>query len=164
VQPIIKKVEQKSVLSKVIAESDPVAPLTESINSSVKIQQKTPRKRYTNTQRLSRLRDRINQKMINQEIYNYAKPNTGSVMHGTPSYVPHSFVEDSKTKAIASTASQVGNGFSITKDDNGTCTLTEDLSTMGLQGKTTSSFGCGLSKDEKAFKDHMKKVLKKLGK
>lgn len=97
-------------------------------------------------------------------MYRYAKPNTGSVMHGTPTYVPHSFVEDTEKKAIASTPTQVGNGFSITKSDNGTCTLTEDLSTIGLQGKTTSRFNCGLSKDEKSFNSHMKKVLKKLGK
>jgi len=97
-------------------------------------------------------------------MYNYTKPNTGSVLHGTPNYVPHSFVEDTVKKAIGSAPTQVGNGFSITKGDDGNCTLTEDLSTMGLQGKTASGFKCGLSKDEKAFKSHMKNVLKKLGK
>jgi len=113
---------------------------------------------------LSRLKDKINQQIIKQEMYNYSKPNTGSVMHGTPTYVPHSFVENAKRKAIGSTPSQVGNGFSITKGDDGNCTLTEDLSNIGLQGKTTSSFGCGKSKDEKAFNRHMKNVRKKLGK
>ena len=85
-------------------------------------------------------------------------------MDGIPNYVPHSFVEDSEIKAIASTSSQVGNGFSTKKDDNGTCTITEDLSVIGLQGKTTSRFSCGSSKDERSFKNHMKNVLKKLGK
>ncbi|NQZ20968.1 MAG: hypothetical protein HRT53_02835 [Colwellia sp.] len=123
-----------------------------------------PVRKYTNSQRLSRLKDKINQQAVEQAMYNYSKPNTGSVMHGTPNYVPHSFVEDVQKKAIASTSSQVGNGFSIKKGDNGTCTLTEDLSNIGLQGKMTSRFNCGLSKGEKAFNSHMKKVLKKLGK
>jgi len=118
----------------------------------------------TGLQSLSRLKDKINQRIINQEMYNFTKPNTGSVLHGTPNFVPHSVVEDTVKKAIAATPSQLGNGFSISKDENGNCTLTEDLSTMGLQGKTTSGFKCGLSKDEKAFKTHMKNVLKKLGK
>jgi hypothetical protein len=120
-------------------------------------------KHSATSQNLSRLTDKINQKIIDQAMQNFVKPNTGSLMHGTPSYVPHSFVEDTQKKTIGSTASQVGNGFSITKDDNGTCTLTEDLSVIGLQGKTTSRFNCGLSKDEKNFKNHMKNVLKKLG-
>ncbi|MFT5298164.1 MAG: hypothetical protein ACI9YH_004211 [Colwellia sp.] len=126
--------------------------------------QKEPIKKYKSMQSLSRLKDKINKQIINQEIYNHSKPNTGSVMLGTPNYVPHSFVEDTEKKIIDSTDTQVGNGFSVTKNDNGTCTLTEDLSIIGLQGKTTSSFGCGLSKEEKHFKNHMKNVLKKLGK
>jgi hypothetical protein len=130
----------------------------------LKDKQKEPIKKYNSMQSLSRLKDKINQQIINQEIYNYSKPNTGSVMLGTPNYVPHSFVENAEKKTIDSTDTQVGNGFSVTKNDNGTCTLTEDLSIIGLQGKTTSSFGCGLSKEEKHFKNHMKNVLKKLGK
>lgn len=130
----------------------------------LKDKQKEPIKKYNSMQSLSLLKDKINQQIINQEIYNYSKPNTGSVMLGTPNYVPHSFVENTEKKTIDSTDTQVGNGFSVTKNDNGTCTLTEDLSIIGLQGKTTSSFGCGLSKEEKNFKNHMKNVLKKLGK
>jgi hypothetical protein len=130
----------------------------------LKDKQKEPIKKYNSMQSLSRLKDKINQQIINQEIYNYSKPNTGSVMLGTPNYVPHSFVENTEKNTIDSTDTQVGNGFSVTKNDNGTCTLTEDLSIIGLQGKTTSSFGCGLSKEEKHFKNHMKNVLKKLGK
>jgi hypothetical protein len=157
-------VEEKSTTHQPEKESEPSDTLTKTIVSPLIKQQAKPIKKYTNSQRLSRLKDKINQQMIKQEMYNYSKPNTGSVMHGTPTYVPHSFVEDAKKKAIASTSSQVGNGFSIKKGDNGNCTLTEDLSNIGLQGKMTSSFNCGLSKDEKAFKSHMKKVLKKLGK
>ena len=138
--------------------------LTKMTAPPLKDKQKTPIKKHTSLQSLSRLKKKINEQIINQEMYNYSKPNTGSVMLGNPSYVPHSFVEDPEKKAIDSTATQVGNGFSVTKSDNGTCTLTEDLSIIGLKGKTTSRFGCGLSKEEKHFKNHMKNVLKKLGK
>jgi len=138
--------------------------LTNTTVPPLKNTQKKPIKNHTGLRSLSRLKDKMNKEFIDQEMYNYSKPNTGSVMLGTPNYVPHSFVENTEKKAIASTASQVGNGFSITKNDNGVCTLTEDLSAIGLQGKTTSGFKCGLSKDEEAFKSHMKKVLKKLGK
>jgi hypothetical protein len=163
-QSPIQKVEKEKVKPLQEKQIEPSTILAQPAVSSVIKQQTKPIKNYTNSQRLSRLKDKINQQIITQEMYNYSKPNTGSVMHGTPTYVPHSFVEDAKKKAIASTPSQVGNGFSIKKDDNGNCTLTEDLSNIGLQGKMTSSFNCGLSKDEKSFKNHMKKVLKKLGK
>jgi len=164
VQLADKEAEDKNTEKEPKVQSKQSTDLTKTLVSPLKDKQKKSIKNVTSLQRLSRLKDKINQKIINQEMYNYSKPNTGSVMHGTPNYVPHSFVENAKKKAIASTPSQVGNGFSITKDDNGACTLTEDLSTMGLQGKTTSRFGCGLSKEEKAFNSHMKNVLKKLGK
>ncbi|TWX59397.1 hypothetical protein [Colwellia hornerae] len=157
-QPSIKNVVQQKTLTKSLS------PLKEAITTPLASQERALVKNATKLQTLSRLKDKINQQIINQAMQNFAKPNTGSLMHGTPSYVPHSFVEDTEKKVIASTPSQVGNGFSITKGDNGTCTLTEDLSLIGLQGKTTSRFGCGLSKDEQNFKSHMKNVLKKLGK
>ncbi|MFT5003664.1 MAG: hypothetical protein ACI952_002018, partial [Flavobacteriales bacterium] len=67
-------------------------------------------KHSATSQNLSRFTDKINQKIIDQAMKNFVKPNTGSLMHGTPSYVPHSFVEDTQKKTIGSTASQVGNG------------------------------------------------------
>jgi len=164
-QSSIKELEQPKRLTKPKDQSEqPSTPLVTTVDPQLKKQQTKPVKNYTNSQRLSRLKDKIKQQIIKQEVYNYSKPNTGSIMHGTPTYVPHSVVEDTEKKTISSTPSQVGNGFSITKNDNGICTLTEDLSTIGLQGKTTSQFGCGLSKSEKAFNNHMKNVRKKLGK
>jgi hypothetical protein len=163
-QPPIKEIVSEKKLTEPKVKSKIIPPLTEMIASPLKAQPEKPTNRQSSLQSLSRLKDKINQRIINQEMYNYTKPNTGSVMHGNPRYVPHSFTEDTEKKAIATTSSQVGNGFSVKKDDNGNCTLTEDLSTVGLQGKTTSGFGCGLSKEEKHFKNHMKKVLKKLGK
>ncbi|MBA6303699.1 cell envelope integrity protein TolA [Colwellia sp. MB02u-14] len=154
--------EQKKLAQKK-TEIKPSSPLKKAITAPLKKQQPDEVKHRTTSQNLSRLKDKINQQIIDQAMQNFVKSNTGTLMHGTPSYVPHSFVEDTQKKIIGSTASQVGNGFSITKDDKGTCTLTEDLSVIGLQGKTTSRFNCGLSKDEKNFKSHMKNVLKKLG-
>jgi hypothetical protein len=154
----------KTPQNKPKVQNEQPAALTKVIVPPLKDEQKQTITKYKSMQSLSRLKDRINKEIIDQEMYNSSKPNTGSVMFGKPNYVPHSFVEDSEKKLIDSTETQVGNGFSVTKNDNGTCTLTEDLSVIGLQGKTTSSFGCGLSKEEKNFKNHMKKVLKKLGK
>lgn len=163
-QSSTKEVIQKKLISQSQEQIEPSTTLTKPLISPLKDQQAKPIKNYTNSQRLSRLKDKISQQITDQAMYNYSKPNTGSVMHGKPTFVPHSFVEDANKKAIASTSSQVGNGFSIKKDDNGTCTLTEDLSNIGLQGIMTSGFKCGLTKDEKYFKNHMKNVLKKLGK
>jgi len=160
----VEKVEPQNIATEEKIQSKSSIQPTEILVPPTNKQQAKPVKNYTNAQRLSRLKDKISQQISEQAIYNYSKPNTGSVMHGKPNYVPHSFVEDVQKKAIGSTPSQVGNGFSIQKDDNGSCTLTEDLSNIGLQGKMTSGFKCGLSKDEKAFNSHMKKVLKKLGK
>ena len=159
-----KEHKQKEPKNVPKVQSEQTTILTKTTVPPLKYTQKKPIKSHTGLRSLSRLKDKINKQIIDQEMYNYYKPNTGSVMLGTPNYVPHSFVENTEKKTIASTASQVGNGFSITKNDNGVCTLTEDLSAIGLQGKTTSGFKCGLSKDEKSFKNHMQKVLKKLGK
>lgn len=159
-----KNVEQKKTSSQSDIQKSISSIPTKKVAPALKIATNKSLQKYSRLQSLSRLRERIDNQIINQNIYNNTKPNTGSVMHGTPRYVPHSSVEDTQKKSIASKPSQVGNGFSILKDDNGSCTLTEDLSMVGLQGKTTSKFGCGLTKDEKAFQNHMKNVLKKLGK
>lgn len=167
--PQIKEQVQKDIkkIDSAIQEKQKLEPNRDKVvatSQSVKKEEKIQKKKVTSSMSLSKLKDKINQQIINQQILNNPRPYTGSIMDGTPVSVPHSTVENKEMKAISSTATQVGNGFSITKGDNGTCTLTEDLSVIGLQGKTKSTFDCGQSKDEKSFKDHMKKVLKKLGK
>jgi hypothetical protein len=168
-ETVSKKVNNPDTIMKSTSQPDneqrePIVPSSSDMAKLMNKANKKDKQQSLNLESLSQLKDKINQQIIDQEMYNYSRPKTGSVMHGEPTYVPHSTDENTPEKTISATASQVGNGFSITKNDNGGCSLTEDLSAIGLQGKTTSGFKCGLSKDEKAFNDHMKKVLKKLGK
>jgi hypothetical protein len=51
------------------------------------------------------------------------------------------------------------------KNDDGSCTLIQDLSNVGMEGiKARSNFKCGQKKMEKSYDVHMDKILRKLGK
>jgi hypothetical protein len=63
-------------------------------------------------------------------------------------------------KKLNTSSSHVG---SITKNDNGTCTIQREQILGSPIEATTSYFGCGESKFDKSFREHMKKVQTKLG-
>lgn len=114
---------------------------------------------------LNKLRQQIQQNNFESITKDRLKPNTGSIMHGTPTLVPHSIIplsnEDKQKQATLSMSADK----SIIKGDDGNCSLVEDLSVVGIPGVTAvSSFSCGESKHDKSFRKHMNKVIKKLGK
>ncbi|XQW85646.1 hypothetical protein ACOYR1_02615 [Thalassotalea piscium] len=114
---------------------------------------------------IRRLREKIQQQNNAQLQRELSQPNTGSLLHGTPSLVPHSTrpmsIDQKKKQATLSMSADK----SIVKGDDGNCSLVEDLSVVGMEGITAvSHFSCGESKFDRSFREHMDKVRKKLGK
>jgi len=114
---------------------------------------------------LNKLRSDINQNISTNDIPSYRGSTSGSPMHGRPEVVPDSIVPETSDARHARTTQRYSDRLAITKNENGTCTIVEDLSAVGIEGvKAVSGFNCGESKDKKAFRKHMEGVLKKLGK
>jgi len=114
---------------------------------------------------LNKLRSNINQSISTEDIPSYRGATSGSPMHGRPEVVPDSIVPETSDARHARTTQRYSDRLAITKNENGTCTIVEDLSAVGIEGvKAVSGFSCGESKDKKAFREHMEGVLKKLGK
>ncbi|WDE06059.1 hypothetical protein SG34_003785 [Thalassomonas viridans] len=125
---------------------------------------KVPRK-FSARGQLEQLKNSINERMIAEEIYRHQRHKSPSIMHGAQEPVPHSKKTIDAIQKKADSTTQYSQGMSITKNDDGTCSVTEDLSNVGMEGlSATQSFSCGESKEEKYFREHMKNVLKKLGK
>ncbi|WP_281561617.1 hypothetical protein [Thalassomonas sp. RHCl1] len=125
---------------------------------------KTPKK-FSARNQLQRLTNSINNQMLQEGIHQYQQHKSPSVMHGEQQPVPHSKKTIDAEQKKADNTTEYSQGMSITKHDDGTCSVTEDLSNVGMEGlSATQSFNCGISKEEKYFKEHMKNVLKKLGK
>ncbi|GHE91733.1 hypothetical protein [Thalassotalea profundi] len=117
---------------------------------------------YKSLQQLREKIQRQNQTQFQQEL---SQPNTGSVMHGTPNLVPHSTIRPTVDEKRKQATSTISTHKSVIKGDNGTCTIIEDLSAIGVDGvKAVSTFACGETKFDKSFREHMEKVRKKLGK
>lgn len=147
-----------------VAETPPaeVAPVKP---AAVKIPEKKAVSKYSALKQLNQLRNRLNEKMFEQESIEYSRPKTGSIMHGTPIPTPTSNIPLTPEQKKAKNSTRYGDGLAIIKNDNGTCTIESDLSNVGIEGVTAvSSSLCGESKEKKDFRLHMDKVLKKLGK
>ncbi|WP_448548901.1 hypothetical protein [Thalassotalea fusca] len=116
-------------------------------------------------QMLEALNEEQDKAYFQSQEYNRTRPNTGSVMHGEPTFVPHSVVRPTQEEIINSRSQDVGGGATVVKGDNGSCTITRDLSHVGMAGVTSvEGFRCGLTKQEKAFKAHMAKFRERYGK
>lgn len=116
-------------------------------------------------EQLRALNDNLEDDMFEQIFVDKTKPNTGSKMHGEPMTVPHSVQPKTEEEKKTMATQQMGGGFAITKGENGSCTITRDLSHVGMEGLTSvEGFRCGPTEIQKAFNAHMKKWQKKYGK
>ena len=120
-----------------------------------------PLKSFSPQESLARLRNSINQQVVNDAFKEHRQPRTATVMDGEQIPVPHSIVPltaEEKHKQNTSTS----NINRITKHDNGTCTIVrEQMVGSDLEG-SVSSFACGESNFDKSFREHMEKVRSKL--
>ena len=105
------------------------------------------------------------QQHIAQQVAEYSRKKSGSVLHGKPSLAPKSVLKPSSEQYRQQNTTRYDDDLSIKKNINGTCTVTRDLSTVGIEGVAALSImACGESKNDRNFRHHMNKVLTKLGK
>ncbi len=134
------------------------------IQNNTKIKKQTKTTHYPQ-QQLDRLRSQQYQQHIKQQVAQYSRKKTGSIMHGTPIPAPKSKSKLSIEQKKQMNTTQYSNSLAIRKNSNGSCTIKRDLSSVGIEGVTAISLmPCGESKHQKDYRLHMDKVLKKLGK
>ena len=114
---------------------------------------------------LSQLKTRIDDDIAETETFEQFRRRSPSVLDGEPYPVPHSVKALSAIEEKEKNTTRYSDDLSIIKGDDGNCTIEQDLSNVGIEGvKAISGFRCGESKFDASFRDHMKKVLKKMGK
>jgi len=111
--------------------------------------------------RLSRLRQKLDNQQREQAFTELTQQRSASVMDGEPFPVPKTIVPLTveQRQKLNTSSSHVG---SITKNDNGTCTIYREQVLGSPVHATTASFACGESKFDKSFREHMEKVQAKL--
>ncbi len=166
-----EKPEEKKVTKEVNKTEEPIVPaesIEPIINKDVQIKPQAAKKisrSFSAYGQLKNLQKNLDEQMFEQESVDFGKSNTGSIMHGKPSLVPHSEIQISEEEKTKRASKQISSDLTFTKGDDGSCTVKRDLSVVGMEGLTSvESFACGKSKFDKSFQDHMKKVREKLGK
>jgi len=171
-----KTAPQKKVINKIITKTlpktitnpittSPPAQVTNAVKSdTVTNTNKVPstsRGTFSSYDRLSRLRKQLNNQQRDQAFAELTQKRSASSMDAAPFPVPKTLVpltEEQKYK-LNTSKSHVG---SITKNDNGTCTIHREQILGSPVQATTSYFACGESKFDKSFREHMQKVQAKL--
>lgn len=120
----------------------------------------TKKKAHSLHNSLARLRNNINQQLADDAFKEHNQVRSASVMHADQIPVPHSEIklteEEKYKKNTKSTHAE-----SITKNDDGTCTIVREQILGSPVEASVSGFSCGESKFDKSFREHMEKVNKK---
>ena len=117
---------------------------------------------FSSYKQLNNLRSTINDKAISQELAELQQFRSPSVMHGKQTAVPRSFEQLTPEQERNKNTTKMSNDISITKHENGSCTIDREQFLGSPVEGTSSSFACGESKFDKSFREHMKKVQEKL--
>lgn len=143
-------------------------PLSPQITNAVKSETVTTknkvsglsRGKFSSYDRLSRLREKLANQQRDQAFTEITQPRSNSVLDPEPFPVPKTIVPLTveQQKKLNTSSSHVG---SITKNDNGTCTIYREQILGSPVHATTASFACGESKFDKSFREHMEKVQAK---
>ncbi|MGB0897809.1 MAG: hypothetical protein ACPGSN_01065, partial [Psychrobium sp.] len=77
--------------------------------------------------------------------------------------VPYSDIPLTDEEKKEQNTTTYSSNVSITKLEDGKCSIEQDLSNVGMEGhKATSYFSCGETAFDKSFREHMEKVKNKL--
>jgi hypothetical protein len=119
------------------------------------------RSSFSSYDRLSSLRKKLDNQQREQAFSELTQNRSASMMDAEPFPVPKTIVPLTveQQKKLTTSTSHVG---SITKNDDGTCTIYRAQMLGSPVQATTASFACGESQFDKSFRLHMKKVQVKL--
>lgn len=112
---------------------------------------------------LNQLRSSMNNKILKAPHYSRKDNQNLTVFNPSPKLVGKSVKKATIDEIVEKTTTQYSNEIAIIKHDNGTCTIKQDLSSVGMEGITSNQyFKCGESKADKHFRLHMKKVKERM--
>ena len=117
---------------------------------------------FSSYDRLSKLREKLANQQREQAFSDLTQQRTVSAMDGEQLPVPKSITPLTREEKYQQNTQKSHVG-TITKNDNGTCTIYRAQILGSPVEATTSSFACGESKFDKSFREHMQKVQAKLG-
>ncbi len=160
VQAVMKKAEKQKTTELSKIQTSVTSTTSLSVKSKTEIR-KPVQATFSAYKQLDRLRNSINEKIIAQELSERQQFRSPSVMHGEQIPVPHSNKQLTSEQEREKKVTRMSNDISITKYDNGVCTIErEQFLGSPIEG-SSSAFACGESKFDKSFREHMKKVQEK---
>ncbi|MEO9507899.1 MAG: hypothetical protein ABJG28_01850, partial [Nonlabens ulvanivorans] len=97
--------------------------------------------------------------------FTHERLQTKSIFNQNPKLVPKStsLSLEAKEQQRKQSITHYGKDITIKKDSNGNCSMTQNLSSVGIEGvKATQYFKCGgRTQFEKNFSEHMKASMKR---
>lgn len=140
----------------------PLTPASKKSTTAITKQNKgTAKASFSSYDRLSRLRENLNNQRRNDAFAELTQQRSASIMDGEQIPVPETIVPLTREQKYKQNTSK-SHVSSITKNDNGTCTIHREQILGSPVLASTSYFGCGESKFDKSFREHMQKVKAKL--
>lgn len=130
--------------------------------SSLKPEKNSAPANFSSYKQLEKLRNSINKQMLEKTPSAYQQYRTPSVMHTDQNTVPHSTIQLTLEQERENKTIKMSDDISITKYDNGVCTIERKQFLGSPVEGSTSAFSCGESKFDKSFREHMKKVRDKI--
>ena len=122
-----------------------------------------PTKQFNRYSELRKLRQQINQAASQLSTRYNSKYQTPSIFNPVPNKVPHSKPLTDNIQKREQNTKQLESSISITKGSDGVCSIKQDLSIYGLtEPPSIQYFRCGDRQFDKNFRNHMKKVNKRL--
>ncbi len=112
---------------------------------------------FSSYDRLTRLRNKVQKQQREQAFSEAIQQRSVSIMDAKPLPIPHTIVPLTREQQYQKNTS-TSHVSSITKHDNGACTIHREQILGSPVEATTSSFACGESKFDRHFREHMQKV------
>ena len=153
--PIPREIE-KPEIEKTISHNKSTATIS---NNNALPERKTG---FSPVKQLESLRNSINKQIIEQSVSKHQQFKSASKMHGAQDLVPHSKKQLTYEQQREKNTTKMSDNISITKYDNGVCTIKREQFLGSPVEGSSSVFACGESKFDKSFREHMKKVNAKL--
>ena len=172
-----KIIKQHELVEKIVSAKKTILNKNKALDANIptKPTQQAPPKQLASSQQpinqvdtftqLQNLRSKLNRSAYQTSDNPYQRYQPPSAFNANAKTVPHSMPIKDEEKERKQNTKNMGSGISTTKGDDGTCSISQDMSIYSLsEGSSTQYFACGESKFNKSFREHMKKVRAKLGK